>query len=193
MMTLMKKPETIYISHFEKQIQDIPIELIFNLDEICAEEWTDCKLRGIIILHLKILHWFEFAIFRLQKYISCIAAISIVEDTIVILVVIHGTTNDAAMTKKEWRDSQHLLIRSNNMLYRTWEIFKKYITKIIWEHAAATKKSMRLSAFPVVLLLDNYWSQIDNEMKTMLRSHNVKQIKILSYIANLVQQLDLMI
>jgi hypothetical protein len=55
-MTLMKKPETIDISHFEKQIQDIPTELIFNLDEIRAQEWTDCKLRSIIILYLKILH-----------------------------------------------------------------------------------------------------------------------------------------
>jgi hypothetical protein len=128
-MTLIKKPETINISHLEKQIQDIPTELIFNLDEIRAQEWTGCRLRGIIILHLKIFHWFEFAIFRLQKYISCIAAISIVEDTIVILVVIHGMTNDVAIAKKEWRDSQHLLIRSNHMLCRIWEIFKKHITK----------------------------------------------------------------
>jgi hypothetical protein len=181
------------ISHLEKQIQDIPTELIFNLDEIRPQEWTDCRPRGIIILHLKILHWFEFAIFWLQKYISCIAAISIVEDTIVVFVVIHGMTNDAAIAKKEWCDSQHLLIRSNNMLCRIWEILKKYIIKIVWEHAAATRKSMRLSAFPAVFFLDNYWSQIDNEMKTMLRSHNVKQTKILSYIANRVQQLDLMI
>jgi hypothetical protein len=41
----------IYVANLTDHAQDVPTELIFNMDEVGSQDWTDRKARSVMILH----------------------------------------------------------------------------------------------------------------------------------------------
>jgi hypothetical protein len=100
--------------------------------------------------------------------------ISVAGDTLMPLLVIHRKTSDNAGWEEGWTDRQDFLIRSNDTLYVTRDIFQEYLTSVYLRYVESTRESLNLHNFPAVLLCDNCFSHIDDEILQPLASCNVK-------------------
>jgi hypothetical protein len=90
----------IHIRNLERYVQNLPTELILNLDEVGSQEWSDRKKRDIIIPHQPSLRRIEHSVPRKEKCISCIATISMAGDVLMPTLLIHRKMVDDAV----WED-----------------------------------------------------------------------------------------
>jgi hypothetical protein len=70
-------------------------------------------------------------------------------------------------------------------------ILKEYITNVFLRDVDTTRTSLDLGEFPVVLLCDDCSSHIDDEIKQIQASHNVRLLTFRLHSSNLFQPLDL--
>ena len=163
-----------HIVNLERHLQNVPTELILNLDEVGSQDWADRKPRSVIVPHQARRVRIEYSVPRSEKRISCIAAISMAGDTLMPLLVIHRKTIDQAVWEEGWKDGQDFLIRSNDTSYVTRDIFKEYLTIVFLRYVETVRESLNLHDFPAVLLCDNCSAHIDEEIMLLLASHNMK-------------------
>jgi hypothetical protein len=117
-----------HVTNLLQHVQNVPTELIFNLDQVGCQEWADRKPRAVIIPHQSQPIRVEYSVPRAEKRISCITTISMAGDTLMPLLVIHRKTIDDAVWEEGWRDGQDFLLRSNDTSYVTRDIFKEYLS-----------------------------------------------------------------
>jgi transposase len=163
-MKVTKEVARAHIRNLEQWVQNIPTELILNLDEVGVQDWADRKTRKVIIRRQARPRRIEYAVTRKEKRISCIATISMAGDVVVPLLVIHRKTIDDAVWEEGWRDGQDFLIRSNDSSYVTRTIFKEYLTQVVVPYYVTTRQSLNFKQFPGVLLCDNCASHVDDKI-----------------------------
>jgi hypothetical protein len=76
----------------------------------------------------------------------------------------------------EKMDGQDLIIRANDTSYMTRPIFEEYIRDVVLKDFNATRETMHLELFAGVLLCDNCFSHIDEEVMAMLARENIRLI-----------------
>jgi hypothetical protein len=115
-MQVTKDIYKIHVRNLGRYVQNVPTELILNLDEVGSQEWSDRKKREVIIPHQHSPRRIEFSVPRKDKRISCITTISMAGDVLMPLRVIHRKTVDDAVWEDGWRDWQDFLTRPTTCL-----------------------------------------------------------------------------
>jgi hypothetical protein len=189
-MEISKEITRTHARNLERYVKDVSTELIFNLDEGGCQEWSDRKTRDAIIPLQKRPCGIEYAASRKEKCVSCITTVLMGGDALILLLVIHRKTIDAAVWEKGWRDGQDFMIRSNNMSYVARPIFTKYVTGVNLPYFAATGESLHLQDFTGVLLCDNCSPHIDESIKQLLADNNIRLVTFTPQTSHLFQPLD---
>jgi hypothetical protein len=160
-MQVTKDMCKIHVRDLELYVQNVPTELILNLDEVGSQEWSGRKKRDVIIPHQPSPRRIEYSVPRKEKRISCIATILMAGDVLMPLLVIHRKSADDAVWEDGWRDEQDFLIHSNDTSYVTRPIFKEHIRDIFLKYFDATRETMHVENFAGVFLSDTCSSHID--------------------------------
>jgi hypothetical protein len=190
-MKVTKEIARTHIRNLERWVENLPTELILNLDEVGVQEWADRKKRKVIIPYQVQPRKIEYAVTRKEKRISCITTISMAGDALMPLLVIHRRTIDDAVWEEGWRDGQDFMIRSNSSSYVTREIFKEYLTQVLMPYVETTRQSLHLEQFAGALLCDNCASHVDDEIMSLLANHNIRLLTFPPHTSHLFQPLDL--
>jgi hypothetical protein len=66
-----------HIVNLERHVQNVPTDLIFNIDEVGSQDWADRKLQSVIVPHQFRHVCIEYSVSRSEKQINCIVAISL--------------------------------------------------------------------------------------------------------------------
>jgi hypothetical protein len=90
----------IHVHNLERHVQNVPTELILNLDEVVSQERSDGKNREIIIPRQASPWRIQYSVPRKEKRISGITMVSMAGDVLMPLLVIHRKTADDAI----WED-----------------------------------------------------------------------------------------
>jgi hypothetical protein len=99
-MHVTKDMWKIHVQNLERYVQNVPTELILNLDEVSSQEWSDRRKREVIIRHQASPRRIEYSLLRKERHISCITTISTAGDVLMLLLVIHQKMVDDVV----WED-----------------------------------------------------------------------------------------
>jgi hypothetical protein len=180
-----------HVQNLERYIQNVPTELILNLDEVGSQKWSNQKKRKIIIPYQASPRRIEYSVPRKEKCTSCITTISRACDVLMPFLVIHQKTGDDAVWEDGWRNEQNFLIRFNDRSYMTRPIFKEYVREVVRKYFSATRETVHLYDFAGVLLCDNCSSHNGEEVMALLARENIRLITVPPHTSYLSQPLGL--
>ena len=107
------------------------------------------------------------------------------------LIVSHRKTVDEEVAKKGFREGHDFVYSFQNKSHVTADIFKSYVLNQIIPYIKQTRCQMKIEDSPVVLLIDNCPSHVNDEIKQILAMENIRMITFPPHKTNLFQPLDL--
>ena len=180
-----------HISNLLNYVNNIPTELILNLDEASSSDWQDKRSKKVIVPYGLSNERIEYAVERCSKKITICATISMAGDVLPPLIISHRKTIDEEILNSGWRSGQDYIYYYNEKSFMTKAIFQDYIIHTIIQYIDRTRESMKLKDYPAVLLSDNCPSHRCEEIYKELANHNIRLITFPPHTTNLFQPLDL--
>ena len=186
-----KTTAKIHILNLIRYVNNVPTELILNLDEASSSEWEDKRSKIVIVPYENYNKTIEFPVDRCAKKITICATISMAGDVLPPLIISHRKTIDEEILNSGWRSGQDYIYYYNEKSFMTKAIFQDYIIHTIIQYIDRTRESMKLKDYPAVLLSDNCPSHRCEEIYKELANHNIRLITFPPHTTNLFQPLDL--
>ena len=180
-----------HISNLLNYVNNIPTELILNLDEASSSDWQDKRSKKVIVPFNINNERIEYAVERCSKKITICATISMAGDVLPPLIISNRVTIDQEIYDAGWREGQDFVYYHQKNSFMTKEIFQNYIFNHIIPYIDNTRKMMKLEDSPGVLLIDNCPSHQCDEIYKELANNNIRLITFPPHTTNLFQPLDL--
>ena len=190
-LNVSKETAKMHISNLLKYVNNIPTELILNLDEASSSDWQDKRSKKVIVPYGLSNERIEYAVERCSKKITICATISMAGDVLPPLIISNRVTIDQEIYDAGWREGQDFVYYHQKNSFMTKSIFQNYIFNHIVPYMNNTRKMMKLEDSPGVILIDNCPSHQCDEIYKELANNNIRLITFPPHTTNLFQPLDL--
>ena len=188
---LTKSSAIKHISNLKKYVNGVPTELVFNMDEVGQQSWSDRKSKKVIVPSSMKDVRIEYEVDRSEKKISLVSIISMAGDTLTPLIITNRKTVDKNLMNSGIRLGEDVIIQYQQSSFATKKIISDYINDVFLNYIENLRKNEIYSDKPAVLLCDNCSAHFDQEMINNLSSKNVRIITIPPHSSHLFQPLDL--
>ena len=186
-----KQEGEIHIENLKKYVQGVPTELIFNIDEVGTQKWSDKKNKRVIApITLKNTR-IEYPVERSEKRMSLICAISMAGDTLTPMFITHRKTIYKEIQGTGIREGEDLILEYQPKSYVNKSLFSRYIDDVMLKYINELRKNPLYLNEPAVIICDNCSAHLDDELLQKLAQNNVRLITIPPHSSHVFQPLDL--
>ena len=190
-LTVSKDIAKKHISNLKKYIENVPTELIINIDEACSGDWIDSHPKLVIVPIDYKNRRVQYSVKRNTRKITMCAAISMAGDAITPMIISDRKNLDKEIAESGFREGQDFVYYYQNRCYITKDIFLSYISETIIPYIKSTRDLLKLNEFPAVILMDNCSAHMDESVLDILAENNIRVITFPPHTTNLFQPLDL--
>jgi hypothetical protein len=136
-MNVIKATARRHVQNLITFVQNIHAELCFKIDEVGSEEWADRKPKKIFVPTFRAEETVHSAVKRGEQRLNAIVTISMAGDVLAPLLVIHRGIIERAICDG---DDEDFVLRQNDSLYMTQEIFDDYTQTVFIESVKSIRK-----------------------------------------------------
>jgi hypothetical protein len=188
---------TVPRSQLEEHIQKMKVhvagkssELVFNLDELGPADWTDRKVRKVIVLAEVRKEDVHHAVSRRHCHVTLLACVSAAGDALTPMLAT-GNPIRESLWNRGLRSDEAIVIRRRNPAYLDETLFYEYISGMFIPYVSTLRSRPEIAYQPAILLMDSALPHTSKRILRVLSENNVIALTFPAHITNLFEALDL--
>lgn len=180
-----------HIKNLIKYVQGIPTELVFNIDEVGFQRWSDRKKKRVIVPLSTPKKQVHYAVKRSEKRVSIVSTISMAGDTLMPLIISHRKRPDKKLEETGLREGDDFMIEYQKSCFVTKEIFSKYVQSVLFPYIENIRKLKDFGTETAVILCDNCSAHVSDDLLEKMKERNIRLVTFPPHSSHLFQPLDL--
>lgn len=168
-------------------------ELVFNVDEMGSSDWSDKKIKSVIVPSAFADIDVHYAVKRSSRKGTVVACISAAGDNLTPLIVQTNKKINKDVYKYGLRENEDVKILYSENGYITTELFKSWIEDIFIPYVNNVRSTLGMEYESAVLTTDNCSCHCNDVIKKLLADNNIILFTWPPHSSHLFQPLDLVI